>query len=76
MALRIRADGRILCAAMHDPLDGDTYLPDDISYKLTVELRSIVTEPMASGERGGHAKHGQWWWADEVPGDVTVEAIR
>ncbi len=74
MSLRIRTSGRILCAAMHPEEPGDTYLNDGISYRLTVELRAIVTEPMFSDVgRGGHAKHGEWWWANEVPPDVVVE---
>ena len=74
MSLRIREDGRILCAAMHPEAPGDTYLHDGISYRLTVELRAIVTEPMFSKRgRGGHAKHGEWWWANDVPSDVVPE---
>ena len=74
MSLRIREDGRILCAAMHPEEDGDTYLHDGISYRLTVELRAIVTEPMRSDEgRGGHDAHGEWWWRNEVPSDVVLE---
>ncbi|HEB41935.1 MAG TPA: hypothetical protein ENI08_02870 [Candidatus Dependentiae bacterium] len=75
MALRIRKDGRILCAAMHLQKHGDTYLHDGISYKLTVEFGIIVTEPMNSTEgRGGHSKHGEWWWSNEVPNDVAIES--
>lgn len=77
MALRIRPDGTILCAAMHPARPGDTYLHDGISYKLTVELSAIVTEPMepdpANPGRGGHAKHGQWWWWHEAPSDAVIE---
>lgn len=74
MALRIREDGTILCAAMHRAQDGDTYLHDGISYRLTVELRTIVTEPWHSDEgRGGHSNHGEWWWRNEVPEDVVIE---
>lgn len=76
MALRIREDGTILCAAMHPPAPGDTYLHDGISYKLTVETRAVVTEPMVcEGGRGGHGKHGEWWWASRVPDDVEIENI-
>ncbi len=71
MALRIRKDGRILCAAKHPEEPGDTYLHDGIHYILSVELGVIVTEKMEQTEgRGGHAKHGEWWWAHEVPHDV------
>jgi len=74
MSLRIREDGRILCAAMHPEQSGDTYLHDGISYRLTVELRAIVTEPMLSDRgRGGHSKHGEWWWVNAVPADVVLE---
>lgn len=74
MALRVREDGRIVCAAMHPPEPGDTYLNDGISYRLTVETRAIVTEPMKSAEgRGGHGAHGEWWWRHEVPDDVVIE---
>ncbi len=77
MALRIRKDGRILCAAKHPAQEGDTYLHDGIHYKLTVETRAIVSEPMnpdpANPGRGGHAAHGEWWWGHEVPEDVVVE---
>lgn len=74
MALRIRKDGRILCAALHSEEEGDTYLHDGISYILTVELKSIVTEPWISNlGRGGHSVHGEWWWKHEVPNDAIIE---
>jgi len=77
MALRVRRDGRILCAAFHGEEPGDTYLHDGISYRLTVELGVIVTEPMVSDTgRGGHLKHGEWWWANQVPPDVVLERWR
>lgn len=74
MSLRIRADGRILCAAMHPAEPDDTYLHDGIHHHL-VYSGAIVTELMDSGGRGGHAKHGEWWWSNEVPGDVTVDSF-
>jgi hypothetical protein len=62
---------------MHPEEPGDTYLHDGISYRLTVELRAIVTEPMHSSVgRGGHALHGEWWWANAVPPDVVLEGDR
>jgi hypothetical protein len=77
MAVRIRPDGSILCAAMHPQQPGDTYLDDGLHYKLSVDLGLLVTEPMnadpANPGRGGHAVHGQWWWANEVPRDAVVE---
>jgi hypothetical protein len=73
MSLRIRNDGRILCAAMHGEEPGDTYLHDGIHHRLC-RLGAIVTEAMhQEGGRGGHAAHGEWWWVDEVPPDVVPE---
>ena len=68
MALRIRKDGRILCAAMHPEEPGDTYIHDGLHYTLSVEERVLVTEPM---ER--HELRGEWWWAGNVPADVIIE---
>lgn len=74
VAVRVRDDGRVLCAAMHPALLGDTYIDDGLHYKLSVDLGVLVTEPMhCDGGRGGHAVHGEWWWRHEVPADVVVE---
>jgi hypothetical protein len=77
MALRIRQDGRILCAAMHSEQPGDTYLHDGISYRLTVQTRAIVTEPMTPDPSdpglGGHGAHGEWWWRGHAPADARLE---
>jgi hypothetical protein len=71
MALRIRKDGRILCAAMHPEEPGDTYLDDGVHYTLS-RIGVLVTEKTEEGGRGGHACHGEWWghW---VPSDVTPD---
>ncbi len=74
MSLRIRSDGRVLCAAMHPPAEGDIYVADADSYRLTVMERALVTEPMhAAGGRGGHAVHGEWWWRGLAPADAVLE---
>lgn len=74
MALRVRADGRVLCAAMHPPELGDVYIDDGLHYRLSVEARVLVTEPMHSDAgRGGHERHGEWWWHGQVPPDVVPE---
>lgn len=62
MALRIRKDGRILCAAMHPKESGDIYIDDGLHYYLSVEKKLLVTEPHEK-----HKDHGLWWWKDEVP---------
>lgn len=73
MSLRIREDGRVLCAAMHPPQPGDVWLDDAVHYRLSVDLRVLVTEPMNEGGLGGHAAHGEWWWRDQVPPAATVD---
>jgi hypothetical protein len=73
MAVRVRADGRVLCAARHPQEPGDIYLDDGLHYRLAVELRVLVTEPMRTdGGRGGHDAHGEWWWRNAIPADATI----
>ena len=62
MALRIRKDGRVFCAAHTQPEEGDTYIPDNISYLLTVEHRLLRTYPMPK-----HEETGEWWWTGNCP---------
>lgn len=68
MALRIRKDGRVLCAAMHEAEPGDTYLDDEIHYELSAKRRLLVTEPMDA-----HKLRGEWWWSGSVPKNITVD---
>lgn len=68
MAVRIRADGRVLCAASHPEQEGDAYLDDGLHYQLAVEARVLVTEAMPA-----HAEHGQWWWKGQQPDHVTID---
>ena len=67
MALRIRQDGRIFCAALHDKEDGDTYIDDSLHYEMSVIHKVIVTE---SGEK--HMQRGEWWWAGNIPLDIKI----
>ena len=60
MSLRIRKDGRILCAAIHPKEKGDIYIEDDIHY-----LMSVIYEVIYTDEWEKHKVHGQWWWNDE-----------
>lgn len=64
MAVRVREDGTIVCAAMHQAQPGDTYLKDGLHYRLSAEYGVLVSEPMAR-----HQQDGLWWWFDEVPPD-------
>lgn len=76
MAVRIRRHGAIVCAAMHPPELGDTYLNDEIHYMLSVTSKVLVTEPMDLPEGvglGGHAKHGYWWWRNDAPTGAKID---
>ena len=56
MAIRIRKNGRIFCAAMFPEEPGDTYINDQLHYHLSVEENVLVAEP--------HERHkisGEWW---------------
>ncbi len=68
MALRIRKDGRILCAAMHAVEDGDTYIDDGLHYEMSVIHGVIVAE-----EQELHQFSGEWWWAKNVPEGVKAD---
>ena len=65
MAVRIRATGEILCAAMHPEKAGDTYIDDELHYVLSVERKVLVTEPVEL-----HSASGQWWWSGQAPPTV------
>lgn len=68
MALRVRKDGRILCAAIHPAQPGDTYIDDGQHYVLSAEWKLIVTEPMDL-----HRLRGEWWWRGAVPAGIEIE---
>lgn len=58
---------------MHPTMPGDTYLDDGLHYRLSVELHALVTDKDHL-DRPGHRGHGLWWWANEVPTAVMVDA--
>lgn len=70
MAVRIRKDGTILCAAMHPAEPGDTYIPDGLHYQLSVIEKVLVAEPWDQ-----HQHCGQWWWAGNVPAGIGIDAF-
>jgi hypothetical protein len=67
MAVRIRKDGRIFCAALRPAMDGDTYLDDQLHYQLSTH-KVLVTEPF---ER--HLANAEWWWAWAVPEGIEID---
>jgi len=70
MAVRIRKDGRIVCAAMFPEERGDTYIDDNWHYRLSVEAGVLVSEPMEQ-----HQISGQWWWRGNIPEGVKIDTV-
>jgi hypothetical protein len=70
MALRVRQDGRILCAAIHPKEDGDTYIDDGLHYQMSVIHKVLVTEPMEK-----HKDRGEWWWHNNVPAGIEIDTF-
>lgn len=68
MAVRIRKNGRIFCAALHPEEPGDAYVSDGVHYHLSVELSVLVTEPFEK-----HMANGEWWWLGHVPAGVEID---
>lgn len=55
MAIRWRKDGRLICAAMSGPEEGDTYIDDRLHYQLSAITGSIVADV-------DHKTNGLWCW--------------
>lgn len=66
MAVRIRKDGRIFCAALRPAEDGDTYVDDGLHYRLVWIDRVLVTD-------SNHMEHAEWWWRGNVPEGITMD---
>lgn len=71
MAVRIRATGEIVCAAMNPEQPGDTYIDDDLHYRLSAERKVLVTTPHEVHSTTG----GQWWWKGQIPDDVEIDGF-
>jgi hypothetical protein len=65
MAVRVRKDGRILCAAMHPAEPGDVYIDDGVHYQLSVIAEVLVTDEHHL-DKDGVKGHGQWWWITDT----------
>ena len=68
MALRIRKDGRILCAAIHSAEDGDTYIDDGLHYTMSCDRKVICTQ-----EWEEHQFRGEWWWVGNIPEGIVID---
>lgn len=71
MAIRVRKDGTMWCAAHTQPEAGDTYIDDGQHYYLSVECGLIVALPMPD-----HVNHPQWWWANAAPPEASRTFVK
>ena len=55
MSIRWRLSGALVCAAMSEPEDGDTYIDDRLHYQLSVTSRAIIADT-------DHEESGLWHW--------------
>ena len=70
MAIRIRKDGRILCAALTEAEDGDTYIDDALHYEM-----SVVHGVLCTTKEPEHSNTGdEWWWTCNPPAGREVDA--
>lgn len=74
MAVRIRKDGTILCAAKSEAMEGDTYIHDGLHYELSVIQKVLIAD--VDEEKNGlwHWLHG-WCNTSEHPNDVPFGAF-
>ncbi len=68
MAVRIRKDGRIVCAALRPAEEGDTYIHDGLHHQLSGVEKVLVSEPWDM-----HKISAEWWWAGNVPEGIVVD---
>ena len=69
MAIRIRKNGKIFCAALNKEEPGDCYLDDGIHYMLSVERKVLVTTENDIHMTTG----GEWWWKGQEPKDIMID---
>lgn len=65
MAIRVRKDGILVCAAHSEPEDGDTYIDDALQYEMSAVHGVIVALPMPA-----HEADPRWFWAGRAPAGV------
>ena len=65
MSIRWRKDGRLLCAAMTEPEDGDTYIDDRLHHQLNSISRCIMADV-------NHFDNALWHW---VHGGYSLRAL-
>ena len=69
MAVRIRKNGRIFCAALSSKEDGDCYIDDVVHHLLCVEKKILITTNNDVHMKTG----GEWWWKGQEPRNVVID---
>ena len=64
MSIRWRNNGDLVCAAVSEATDGDTYIDDRLHYQLSVVSKAIIADI-------NHESTGLWHW---VHGDTFLRA--
>ena len=60
MSIRWRKSGELVCAAMSQEEDGDTYIDDRLHYQLSVISKTIIADIE-------HNQNGLWHWIHGGP---------
>lgn len=71
MAIRVRKDGTMWCAALTDEQPDDTYVDDGLHYELSVERGVIVALPWPD-----HKTNPQWWWVGQAPNNADFSMVK
>lgn len=58
MSIRWRKNGQLICAAMSESEEDDTYIDDRLHYQLSVKSRAIIADI-------NHESNGLWYWVHE-----------
>lgn len=71
MAVRVRKNGRIFCAALSKALEGDCYIDDELHYELSVKRKILITT-----ENDHHMNNGgEWWWKGQEPKNISIDTF-
>lgn len=65
MAIRLRKDGTMICAAMSEEQEGDTYIHDGLHYQLSAISCCILADVE-------HEKNGLWYWVHSEKGRLRA----
>lgn len=73
MAIRVRSDGTMWCAALTPEASGDTYIDDVLHYEMSITHDVIVALPVPE-----HEANPQWWWTSQAPksADFTMANLK